>query len=141
VGSGNVVETPEEGTQASDGQDSLEARGTLTGERFPRSSRLHAAAEFEQVHQRGRRRKLGFLDVWWTDNQAGHPRMGLIVPKFQSSVVARNRLRRRLRELWRREFAGTIPAWDVVIRTRSEAYRASFAELRDDLVAWRTRAV
>ena len=67
--------------------------------------------------------------------------MGLIVPKFQSSVVARNRLRRRLRELWRREFAGAIPARDVVIRARNEAYRAHFGELRDDLNGWRTRAV
>ena len=39
----------------------------------------------------------------WMDNTTGHPRMGLIVPKFQSSAVARNRLRRRLREIWRRE--------------------------------------
>ena len=140
MGPGNVVATAEEGTQAPDGKDSLEARGTLTGERFPHSRRLHAAAEFEWVHQHGRRRKLGLLDVWWTDNQAGHPRMGLIVPKFQSSVVARNRLRRRLRELWRRELAGTIPAWDVVIRARNEAYRAGFSELRDDLFAWRARA-
>lgn len=66
--------------------------------------------------------------------------MGLIVPKFQSSVVARNRLRRRLRELWRRELVKTVPEWDVVIRARSEAYRAGFAELRADLAAWRALA-
>ena len=141
MGSGNVVATPEEGSQASDGEDALEARGPLTGERLPRSRRLDRAAEFERFHQHGQRLRLRLLDVWWTDNQAGHPRMGLIVSKFQSSVVARNRLRRRLRELWRRELAGTIPAWDVVIRTRNEAYRAGFAELRDDLMAWHARAV
>ena len=73
----------------------------------------------------------------WTDNTTGHPRMGLIVPKFQSSAVARNRLRRRLRELWRLELQSHQPAWDLVIRARREAYRATYPALRDDLRAWR----
>ena len=76
----------------------------------------------------------------WTDNLTGHPRMGLIVPRFQSSAVARNRLRRRLREIWRREVQQQQPAWDLVIRARREAYAAKFAALREDLLAWR-RAV
>jgi ribonuclease P protein component len=76
----------------------------------------------------------------WTDNLTGHPRMGLIVPKHQSSAVARNRLRRRLREIWRRDVQQHQPAWDLVIRTRREAYAAPFATLRDDVLAWR-RAV
>ncbi|MBA3259936.1 MAG: ribonuclease P protein component [Gemmatimonadales bacterium] len=73
----------------------------------------------------------------WTDNTAGHPRMGLIVPKFQSSGVARNRLRRRLKEIWRRELQIHQPAWDLVIRARREAYGASFDQLRDQLLGWR----
>ena len=76
----------------------------------------------------------------WTDNQTGHPRMGLIVPRYQSSAVARNRLRRRLREIWRQELQAHQPAWDLVIRTRREAYAAPFATLRDELLGWR-RAV
>lgn len=63
--------------------------------------------------------------------------MGLIVPRFQSSAVARNRLRRRLKEVWRREIQGRQPPWDLLIRARREAYSASFAELRDQLLAWR----
>jgi len=73
----------------------------------------------------------------WTDNLTGHPRMGLIVPKYQASAVARNRLRRRLREIWRVELQSRQPAWDLVIRARREAYRASFDQLRGDLLAWR----
>ncbi len=90
------------------------------------------------MQRTGRRRRLPHLDVLWVDNQAGHSRMGLIVPKFQSTGVARNRLRRRLKELWRRELMGAIPAWDVVIRARKEAYGARFGMLRDDLLAWRS---
>jgi ribonuclease P protein component len=74
----------------------------------------------------------------WMDNTTGHPRMGLIVPKFQSSAVARNRLRRRLREIWRVELQSHQPAWDLVIRARRESYAARFADLRRQLIAWRT---
>jgi ribonuclease P protein component len=73
----------------------------------------------------------------WTDNTTGHPRMGLIVPKVQSSAVARNRLRRRLREIWRVELQPHQPAWDLVIRARREAYGATFADLRRQLLTWR----
>jgi ribonuclease P protein component len=67
--------------------------------------------------------------------------MGLIVPRFQSSAVARNRVRRRLREVWRREVQCRQPAWDVVIRARPAAYGATFAELRGELLAWRDAVI
>jgi ribonuclease P protein component len=73
----------------------------------------------------------------WTDNLVGHPRMGLIVPKFQSSAVARNRLRRQLREIWRQDIQPAQPPWDLLIRARREAYAASFDALRGQLGAWR----
>ncbi len=73
----------------------------------------------------------------WIDNPTGQPRMGLIVPKFQSSAVARNRLRRRLRDIWRREVQQRQPAWDLVIKARREAYGASFDELYEQLLSWR----
>jgi ribonuclease P protein component len=90
------------------------------------------------VQETGKRRRLAHLDVLWADNQAGHPRVGLIVPKFQSTAVARNLLRRRLREVWRRKLKQDLPAWDVVIRARREAYGAGFAVLSSELLAWRT---
>src|ERR671922_231492 len=89
----------------------------------------------------GRRRRSEHLDMIWTDNTTGHPRLGLIVPKYRSSAVARNRLRRRLREIWRREIQPHQPAWDLVIRARREAYGATFEALRRDLLAWRHAAL
>jgi ribonuclease P protein component len=73
----------------------------------------------------------------WTDNSTGHPRLGLIVPKFQSSAVARNRLRRQLKEIWRLDLQAHQPAWDLVIRARRESYEASFGQLREQLLDWR----
>ena len=108
------------------------------GERFPRAGRLVRPAELERVARRGRRSRLPHLDVVWLDSEAGHPRLGLIVARFQSTAVARNRLRRRLREIWRRQLQSGMGPVDVVIRARREAYHADFHMLRAELVGWVT---
>ena len=62
--------------------------------------------------------------------------MGVIVPRHGGTVVARNRLRRRLRELLRRRVLRRAGAADLVARARASAYRATFAELATDLLQW-----
>jgi ribonuclease P protein component len=60
-------------------------------------------------------------------------RIGLIVPRYQQTAVARNRVKRHLRELSRtRVLPADIPV-DLVIRIRPEAYRASFLMLAADI--------
>jgi len=63
----------------------------------------------------------------------GHARLGLIVPRHQSSAARRNRLRRRLREILRRDVLRKLPSVDLVIRAKRSAYTASFAVLRAEL--------
>ena len=72
----------------------------------------------------------------WLDNSTGHPRLGLMVPRFQSTAVARNRLRRQLKEIWRLHCQPEAGAIDVIIRTRRTAYGAKFETLRGELEAW-----
>ncbi len=81
----------------------------------------------------GSRRRTQYLDVVWRHNASGHPRIGLIVPRHQSTAVARNRVRRRLREILRRDVLRNLPAIDLVVRAKRSAYAASFAALRADL--------
>jgi ribonuclease P protein component len=60
-------------------------------------------------------------------------RVGLIVPRFKHSAVARNQLKRRLRELARLHMLPTgIPA-SVILRVRPDAYDASFDQLLADV--------
>jgi ribonuclease P protein component len=138
LGACGALAPPQEGAQAADRVTALEARRLLTpAARFPRAHRLARAAEIRRCLTYGRRRRLEHLDMIWMDNQSGLPRMGLIVPKFQFSAVARNRLRRRLREIWRQDLQPSQPGWDVVIRARREAYAADFEALRGELLGWR----
>jgi ribonuclease P protein component len=62
-----------------------------------------------------------------------HPRAGLVVPKRGQTAVARNQLKRRLRELIRLYLLPNVQAADFVIRAREQAYMASFEDLQADL--------
>lgn len=60
-------------------------------------------------------------------------RVGLIVPRYKHSAVARNRLKRRLRELARVHLLPSGVRADVVIRVRPDAYAATFEMLGADV--------
>ena len=77
--------------------------------------------------------RLPHLEFAWRANPAGHPRAGTIVPRHQHTAVARNRLRRRLREILRRDVLPSLAPVDLVIRPRRAAYAAVFAVLRAEM--------
>jgi len=73
------------------------------------------------------------LDVRAIASPLGHPRVGIVVPRYSGSAVDRNRLKRRLRELVRARLLPSAPSVDVVIRARPDAYAASFDALAGDI--------
>lgn len=74
------------------------------------------------------------LDVRAIASPLGHPRVGIVVPRYSASAVDRNRLKRRLRELVRMRLLSITSAVDVVIRARIGAYTASFTTLETDVM-------
>ncbi len=55
------------------------------------------------------------------------------MPRYRATAVARNQLRRRLREILRRSVLLRMPPLDLVVRTRAKAYEYRFAGLAADL--------
>jgi ribonuclease P protein component len=98
---------------------------------------LRLASEIQAVLGAGARRRSPRLEIIWCSNDSGHPRLGLITPRFGHSAVARNRLRRRLREHARCRLLPHLPALDLLIRARPPAYAAPPAALCQDLDQWR----
>jgi ribonuclease P protein component len=101
---------------------------------FPRARRLTRPAELDAVRQGGKRVRTEHLDVRVLVAtplvDAAHVgRVGIIVPRHKHSVVDRNRLKRRLRELVRTRLLPSLPPCHVVIRARAEAYGDDFEAL------------
>ena len=75
------------------------------------------------------------MSLYSGPNQLDRPRLGFSVSTKVGGAVVRNAVKRRLREAsreWLEAHAGE--ALDLVVVARSEAARAVFADLRDDLL-------
>jgi ribonuclease P protein component len=68
-----------------------------------RRNRLSRSRDFDAVYRQGRSTSTRFLVLYWFDREEdpGEPRLGLAVPRATGNAVARNRIKRQLRELWR----------------------------------------
>jgi len=83
----------------------------------------------------GKRQRTGHLDLFTRPSPVGSSRLALIVPRFTFTAVRRNRLRRRLREIGRRDVLPVLAEpTDLAVRARQSAYAAPFATLRTELV-------
>jgi ribonuclease P protein component len=85
------------------------------------------------VKRAGRRLRTEHLDVRAIDSLLSHARVAVIVAKHGHSIVERNRLRRRLRELARTRIIPVTHGVDLVIRSLATAYDASFEQLGSEV--------
>ena len=73
----------------------------------------------------------GYLVLYARKNRTGTNRVGITVGKKLGHAVVRNRVRRRLREVYRLNEDKFQPGWDIVVVARTRAIYAEFAQLVD----------
>jgi ribonuclease P protein component len=82
---------------------------------FPKAKRLTSNPQFKAVLDRGRRTGNSLLTLYVAPNECGHPRLGVSVGKSSGNSVVRNRLKRVLREAFRRNQDRIPPGFDYVL--------------------------
>lgn len=71
----------------------------------------------------------GYLVLYARRNRSAQNRVGVTVGKKLGHAVVRNRVRRRLREVYRLNEAKFAPGWDIVVVARSRCIKADFQKL------------
>ncbi len=72
-----------------------------------------------------------YLVLYARRNRTGTNRVGVTVGKKLGHAVVRNRVRRRLREIYRLNEFRFAPGWDIVVVARSRCIGADFQKLTD----------
>ena len=90
-------------------------------EAFPRAHRLGGRGSFDRVYSAKVRASRGVLSAYAVPNDRGHLRLGLSVGRPVGNAVARNRIKRLLREAFRRLERSALPGYDLVIVVRRHA--------------------
>ncbi len=106
---------------------------------FPAALRVRAKRDFEAVYRTGKRIGDAFFSINLCANKVNLPRLGLSVgTKAIGNAIARNRVRRLIRESFRHARPGLRPL-DYVVGAKSAARQASATTLRASLETLWTR--
>lgn len=84
---------------------------------------------FRRLYAKGKSAAGPYVVIYCRRNGTQENRIGFTVSKKLGHAVVRNRIRRRLREVYRLHEAEFLPGWDVVVVARSRTATASFARL------------
>jgi ribonuclease P protein component len=105
------------------------------GERLPSAERLRRRTDYLRCYRTGRRRHGSLALVYFVPNQLGHPRMGITASRKVGKAVVRHRLKRRIKEIYRRwQDRPQLPALDLVIHLKPEAGKSDFPALKTELL-------
>lgn len=123
---------PSQGPQTHRCRDSLQVGvGEQTG-RFGRADRIRFPRQYRRVSQQGRRSASSSVVLLVADGGQGC-RLGITVSRKVGNAVARNRIKRRIRDWFRRTRSGLRQDLDVVVIAKPGACALSTQELGAEL--------
>ena len=91
-------------------------------------SRLTEGSRIAEIHRDGRSTANRLLVIRYLSNGLGRSRFCFVVSKRIGNAVARNLVKRRLREAVRA--IAVKPGWDAVLIARSNVRRANYKEIK-----------
>lgn len=125
-----------QGPQAADGQHSAEATPLTPvrrDERLPRVHRIRKRTEFLRLQRVGRRKSGARFVVITEPRHNGLSRLGITTSRHVGGAVVRNRVRRLVREFFRRRKYEIVPPQDVLVIARASAANATLPEVIREL--------
>lgn len=94
---------------------------------------------FRRLYQKGNQAGNRYLVLYARKNRTRENRVGITTGKKLGHAVTRNRVRRRLREIYRLNEDRFVPGYDIVVVARSQAVNATYAQLQDSYLALAAR--
>ncbi len=85
--------------------------------------------EFRRLYNKGKTAATPYLAIYCRKNRLGYSRLGLTTGVKLGHAVQRNRVRRRLREIYRTNELRLAPGWDIVVVARVKAVYARYSDL------------
>ncbi len=105
----------------------------LLSSTLPKVHKIHKSSIYEEVFGNGKRLNSNYFTVCYKANLLGFPRLGLVVSKKNfPAAVKRNRVKRILREVFRRN-KELFASLDVVIIAKQGADRLSYDDAKLDI--------
>ncbi|MBX3024788.1 ribonuclease P protein component [bacterium] len=102
-------------------------------QRFPRRYRVRTRREFVALQRDGRRQSAPHFIVISSGTSGPHVRLGITTSRKVGNAPERNRIRRLVREFFRRHRPRLGAARDLIVIARPGAPTLSYADVVDEL--------
>jgi ribonuclease P protein component len=110
------------------------------GMRLKKDERLRKNSDFSRTYKKGRSQAHYLLVLVYRKNGNRGNRVGFSVSKKYGNAVSRNKIRRRLREIYTRERLKLKAGYDMIFVVRKNAQGAGFDQLRQAVGTLLTKA-
>ncbi|HET9177044.1 MAG TPA: ribonuclease P protein component [Terriglobia bacterium] len=90
--------------------------------------------EFQRVYEQGQRRSASLCTIFYRPNGLAQTRLGITVPRRLGTAVLRNRIKRRVREIFRLNRKELPGGWDIVLNPRPAAAKVAYSALERELL-------
>ena len=90
---------------------------------------LKKNSDFRRLYSRGKSAVTPYMVVYCRRSKEKNNRLGYTVSTKLGHAVVRNKIRRRLREIYRLHESQFRPGWDLVVVARSRAVDAPYKKL------------
>lgn len=91
--------------------------------------------EFQRLYHKGKSAASPYLALYCRKSKRGQNRLGFTVGKKVGCAVKRNRVRRRLREIYRLHEGEFAPGYDIVVVARVKSVYARYAQLEKSFLS------
>lgn len=105
----------------------------MLDESFPKSNRLRTQKNFSRVYEEGEEKKTGCFDFYIRKKEEPPPRIGIVAPANIGKAVERNRVKRIIREGFRKN-KKLFDDLDVIVIIKEPALRSKNKELSRDFL-------
>lgn len=97
--------------------------------------RIRKKKDFESLYRNGRRFRGRYFTLVYRPNGMEYPRLAVVVSRKVGTAVVRNRVKRRFRELFRRNKTRLAEPMDVVVVARPEVAGLGWPEFRESFIS------
>jgi len=114
------------------------------GQSFPKRERIAKRRDFVRIYEEGRKLFGRYSVLFIAPNSLGHPRLGITVTRKLGKAHDRNRLKRWVREAYRRRrgpLGLETRSLDLIVNVKAAATTSDFTAFSEDLGRALQRAV
>ncbi len=105
---------------------------TDAGFSYGKRERLRKRREYLEVYAKGEKVRTKYFFLYRLRNGLDRNRLGLTVSRKIGKTILRNKLKRQLREIYRKHCKGVVPTYDLVVNATRAATSAPYRDLEKE---------